>query len=87
MENCAIQIMDITSLRAVLADLRKRIIPSRIEKIQQTDSCTLQISFRTLEKVSWIEISWHADSARIVEIEKPPRVQKRNDYESSNNRK
>mgnify|MGYP000750660069 CR=1 FL=1 len=74
MENCAIQIMDITSLKGVLADLRKRILPSRIEKIQQSDSHTLQIAFRTLKKVSWIEISWHADSARIVEIETPPRI-------------
>ena len=74
MEYCAIQIMDITSLKAVLADLRERIIPSSIEKIQQTDPHTVQIAFRTLEKVSWIEISWHADSAWIVEIEQPKRL-------------
>ncbi len=75
MENCAIQIMDITTLKAVLADLRERIIPSRIEKIQQSDSHTIQIAFRTLKKVSWIEMSWHAESARIVEIERPKQIQ------------
>ncbi len=74
MNNCPIQIMDITTLKAVLSDLRKTIIPSRIEKIQQIDSNTLQIAFRTLKKVYWIEISWHADSARIVEIAPPIRI-------------
>ncbi len=74
MEHCPIQIMDITALKAVVADLRRKIIPSRIEKIQQPDLCTLQIGFRTLKKLYWIEISWHADSARIVELEKVPRV-------------
>ena len=36
---------------------------------------TLQIAFRTLEKVHWIELSWNADCARIVEIEPPRRYE------------
>ena len=74
MNDSSIQLMDITTLKAVLADLRKKIIPSRLEKIQQSDTHTLQIAFRTLKRLIWIEISWHADSPRIVEIQSPPPI-------------
>ncbi len=69
-----IQRMDITSLRAVLTNLRTKIIPSRLEKVQQLDAYTLQIAFRTLEKLVWVEISWHADSARIIQIYPPEKI-------------
>ena len=63
-----LQTMDITSLKAVLADLRKKIVPGRFEKVQQLDNSTLQIAFRILEGLVWIELSWNSESARIVEI-------------------
>jgi predicted ribosome quality control (RQC) complex YloA/Tae2 family protein len=44
------QVMDLTSLRAVLADLRARLLPSRFEKAQQPDPQTLQLGFRTLAR-------------------------------------
>ena len=44
---------------------------SRLEKIQQSDAHTIQMAFRTLENLTWIEISWHADCPRIVEIKSP----------------
>ncbi len=69
MGDIKLQIMDITSLKAVLADLRKKIIPSRFERVKQIDSSTIQIGFRSLTNFIWIEISWHADSSRIVEIQ------------------
>ncbi|KGG33811.1 putative secreted protein MPB70 precursor [Prochlorococcus marinus str. SS51] len=74
MNDLPLQMMDITSLQAVLADLRKEIVPSRLEKVQQSDNHTLQIGFRTLRDLIWIEICWHADSARIVQIDPPAKI-------------
>ena len=71
MVNEQIQSMDLTSLIAVLAELRKKILPSRFEKAIQPEANTLQIGFRTIEKLIWIEISWDAYSARLVEINSP----------------
>ena len=74
MTKIKIQKMDITSLKAVLSDLRPKIIPSRFEKPQQIDSNTLQIGFKTLNDLIWIEASWQADSSRIVEIDAPEKT-------------
>ena len=71
MNKVPIQIMDLTTLKAVVFELRKDIVPSRFEKAQQIDSYTVQIGFRTLEKIIWIEISWLAESPRIVQIKSP----------------
>ncbi len=65
MNKVPIQIMDLTTLKAIIYELRRDIIPSRFEKAQQIDSNTIQLGFRTLEKLTWIEISWLADSPRI----------------------
>ena len=65
--------MDITSLKAVLADLRPRLLPSRFEISQQPDPNTLQLGFRTLEGLTWLELSWNAVAPRLVEIIRPPR--------------
>ncbi len=73
MDNSSLQIMDLTTLKAVLADLRTKIVPSRFEKAQQLDKNTLQIAFRTVKQLIWIELSWDADSARLVEIPPPPK--------------
>ena len=70
-----LQTMDITSLKAVLADLRKKIVPGRFEKVQQLDNSTLQIAFRVLEGLVWIELSWNSESARIVEIKAPKKIE------------
>ncbi len=71
MGDIKLQAMDVTSLKAVLADLRTKIIPSRFEKVKQSDANTLQLGFRSLRTFTWIEISWHADSSRIIEIKQP----------------
>ena len=71
MNKVPIQIMDLTTLKAVLFELRKGIVPSRFENAQQIDSHTVQLGFRTLENLKWIEISWLADSPRIVQIPPP----------------
>ena len=73
MNKVPIQIMDLTTLKAVVFELKKDIVPSRFENAQQIDSHTLQLGFRTLENLIWIEISWMAESPRIVQIPPPKR--------------
>ena len=73
MNKVPIQIMDLTTLKAVVFELSQDIVPSRFENAQQIDSHTLQLGFRTLEKLTWIEISWLAESPRIVQIPPPKR--------------
>ena len=65
--------MDLTTLRAVLWDLRGRVLPSRFEKAQQPCPGTIQLGFRSLQGMVWLELSWQADSPRLTEIEPPPR--------------
>ncbi|WP_413323405.1 NFACT family protein [Synechococcus sp. MIT S9503] len=74
MANSTLQGMDLTSLRAVLGDLRGQIIPSRFEKAQQPDPQSLQLGFRTLSGMVWLELSWQADAARMVQIPPPSRI-------------
>ena len=73
MNKVPIQIMDLTTLKAVVFELSQDIVPSRFENAQQIDSHTIQLGFRTLEKLTWIEISWLAESPRIVQIPPPKR--------------
>ncbi|WP_320667261.1 NFACT family protein [Prochlorococcus sp. MIT 1307] len=73
MNSAALQIMDITSLKAVLAELRQIILPSRFEKAQQPEPGTIQIGLRTLKGLIWLEISWQADAPRLVQISPPSR--------------
>jgi len=73
MNKVPIQIMDLTTLKAVVFGLNQDIVPSRFENAQQVDSHTIQLGFRTLENLSWVEISWLAESPRIVQIPPPKR--------------
>ena len=74
MNKVPIQIMDLTTLKAVVNELSNIIVPSRFEKAQQIDSNTINLGFRTLENLVWIEISWAAESPRIVQIKSPKRI-------------
>ena len=69
----SLQAMDLTSLRAVVAELKPLLLPSRFEKAQQADGHTLQLGFRTLEQRLWLELSWQAEAPRLLAIEPPPR--------------
>ena len=69
-----LQAMDLTSLLAVLAELEPALVPSRFEKAQQCDAHTLQLGFRSLEGVTWIELSWLAEAPRLLAIDPPPRI-------------
>ena len=68
------QIMDVTSIRSILHDLTKNILPSKFEVAQQPESNTVQLCFRGLNSQTWIEVSWHGDSPRILKIKKPKKV-------------
>ena len=65
--------MDLTALKAVLHDLQPQLLPSRFEKAQQPDASTLQLGFRSLRGMLWLELSWQADAPRLVQIPPPPR--------------
>ena len=73
MNKVPIQIMDITTLKAVVFELKQHIVPSRFESAQQIDSHTVQLAFRTLENLTWLEISWLPESPRILQIPSPKR--------------
>ena len=54
----SLQPMDLTTLRAVLWDLRPKLVPSRFEKAQQPDPATIQLGCRSLKGMVWLELSW-----------------------------
>ncbi|MBM5799150.1 MAG: hypothetical protein FJ060_13515, partial [Cyanobacteria bacterium K_Offshore_0m_m2_072] len=66
--------MDLTSLRAVLAELRPAVVPSRFEKAQQANAQTLQLGLRSLDGMQWLELSWLAEAPRLHAIPPPPRL-------------
>jgi len=66
--------MDLTSLRAVLAELRPAVVPSRFEKAQQANAQTLQLGLRSLDGMQWLELSWFAEAPRLHAIPPPPRL-------------
>ena len=68
------QIMDITSIKSVLHDLSKEVLPSRFETAQQPEPNTVQLCFRGINNQTWIEVSWHGDYARILKINKPEKI-------------
>lgn len=66
--------MDVTSLRAVLVEMRRGLVPSRFEKAQQPDAHRLQLGLRSLEGMLWLELSWLAEAPRLLAIEPPLRL-------------
>ncbi|WP_315859771.1 NFACT family protein [Cyanobium sp. Aljojuca 7D2] len=62
-----------TTLRAVLAEWRPLLVPTRFEKAQQASPHALQIGLRSLSGIHWLELSWQADAARLHTIPPPPR--------------
>ena len=68
------QIMDITSIKSVLHELSKKVLPSRFETAQQPESNIIQFCLRGIDSQTWIEVSWHSDSARILKIKRPEKI-------------
>jgi predicted ribosome quality control (RQC) complex YloA/Tae2 family protein len=69
-----LQPIDATTLRALVAELRAAVVPSRFEKAQQPDGQTLQLAVRHLGGVQWLELSWMAEAPRLLAIPPPPRL-------------
>ncbi len=74
MANSKLQLMDVTSLKAVIKDIEGKILPSRFEKAQQSETNTLQLGLRTLTGLTWLEICWTGEAPRLVEINAPPKI-------------
>lgn len=68
------QTVDFTTLTAICQDLRSQWLPARIEQVYQRDRYTISIALRTLQKRSWLTISWHPQSARLCIGDSPPRT-------------
>jgi len=68
-----LQAIDLTTLRAVLAELRPMLLPSRFEKAQQPAAHTLQLGLRSQQGRHWLEVSWLAEAPRLLAIEPPSR--------------
>ena len=68
------QIMDITSIKSLLHDLSKNILPSRFETAQQPESNTIQLCFRGVNFQTWLEVSWHGEAPRILKINQPEKI-------------
>jgi predicted ribosome quality control (RQC) complex YloA/Tae2 family protein len=68
-----IQAIDATTLRALVAELRTSLLPSRFEKAQQSDPHTVQLALRGLEGGRWLELGWQAEAPRLHGIAAPPR--------------
>ncbi len=68
------QIMDITSIKSVLHDLSKKVLPSRFETAQQPEPNIIQFCLRGIKTQTWIEVSWNSDSSRILKINKPEKL-------------
>ena len=66
--------MDVTSLRAVLVEMRRGLLPSRFEKAQQPDAHRLQLGLRSLQGMSWLYLSWLAEAPRLLGIDPPLRL-------------
>ncbi len=70
----AIQPLDLTSLRAVVEELRLGALPCRFEKAQQPDPSTLELGLRSLEGSLWLQLSWLAEAPRLLAIPPPERL-------------
>ena len=68
------QIMDITSIKSVLHEISRIILPSKFETAQQPEPNTIQLCFRGINSQAWLEVSWNGDSPRILKIKKPQKI-------------
>lgn len=58
------QPFDLTTLIAVRHALCQRVLPARLEVLQQSDLWTLHLGLRTLRSWEWVTLSWHPRAAR-----------------------
>ncbi len=68
------QPVDVTTLKAICRDLQAHWLPSRLEQVYQRDRYTLSLALRTLQKRSWLTLSWHPQAARLCIGDSPPKT-------------
>lgn len=68
------QPVDLTTLRAVYAELRAGWLPARLEQVYQRDRATIALALRTLKGRDWLTLSWHPQAARVCIEDPPPRT-------------
>lgn len=68
------QPVDLTTLRAVYAELRAGWLPARLEQVYQRDRATIALALRTLKGRDWLTLSWHPQAARLCMEDPPPRI-------------
>ena len=68
------QVMDVTSIKSIIYYISNEILPSKFEIAQQPEPNTIQMGFRGINNLSWIEVSWQGDCARIIKIKKPEKI-------------
>ncbi len=68
------QPVDLTTLRAVCAELRNLWLPARLEQVYQRDRVTISLALRTLKGRDWLTLSWHPQAARVCIDQAPPRT-------------
>jgi predicted ribosome quality control (RQC) complex YloA/Tae2 family protein len=70
-----VQPVDFTTLMALGHSLQADWVPSRCETVVQTDTTTLVLGLRTLDRRGWLTISWHPQAARLHLGDAPPKGQ------------
>ncbi len=68
------QPVDLTTLTAICAELRKDWLPARLEQAFQRDRHTLFLALRTLNKRGWLTLSWHPQAAHLCVGDAPPKT-------------
>lgn len=68
------QPVDFTTLTAIAAELRTDWLPARLEQVYQRDRYTVCLALRTLNRRSWLTISWHPQAAHLCIGDSPPRT-------------
>lgn len=68
------QPVDLTTLTAICAELRRDWLPARLEQAFQRDRYTLFLALRTLNQRSWLTVSWHPQAAHLCISNPPPKT-------------
>ncbi|GAQ80351.1 hypothetical protein KFL_000520210 [Klebsormidium nitens] len=68
----SLQPVDYTTLAASCFELETEWLPSKVERITQTDKHTVAIGLRTLEQNGWLYLCWHPVAARLCTGGAPP---------------
>ncbi len=69
------QPVDFTTLMALCQSLETDWVPARCETVVQVDTTTLALALRTLDRRSWLTISWQPQAARLHLGDAPPKGQ------------